>query len=173
MEQLSAIAFGVSLLGGVHDLLTKRIPNWLTFPAMALGLAAQLWFFSWAGLLDGTLGLALGCALFFPIYAFGYMGAGDVKLLMAIGAWIGWSGCWAVAVGSVLLGAAYALAEITLRGRLRAVIINTYLFLRSVLVPGLVAEKLKLDHGRKFAFGLCLSLSVAGWIYLRHAGRIV
>jgi Flp pilus assembly protein protease CpaA len=162
MEQLSAIAFGVSLLGGVHDLLTKRIPNWLTFPAMALGLAAQLWFFSWAGLLDGTLGLALG-----------YMGAGDVKLLMAIGAWIGWSGCWAVAVGSVLLGAAYALAEITLRGRLRAVIINTYLFLRSVLVPGLVAEKLKLDHGRKFAFGLCLSLSVAGWIYLRHAGRIV
>lgn len=170
MEELSRVAFAISLLGGVHDLLTTRIPNWLTFPAMAAGLAAQVYFFGLPGAGDSLLGVALGFALFYPIHAFGYMGAGDVKLLMAIGAWLGWHACWLVAAGSVVVGAIYALAEVIYRGRLLAVIKNTLQFLRSVLVPGLVVEKLKLDHSRKFAFGLCLTISVAGWIYLRHAG---
>jgi prepilin peptidase CpaA len=172
MEQLGAAAFGISLFGGVHDLLTRRIPNWLTFPAMVLGIAMQGWIFGWAGGLDSVLGIALGFALFFPIHAFGYMGAGDVKLLMAVGAWLGWQNCLQVAVGSIVIGAAYALVEILWRGRFLAVVKNTYFFLRSVLVPGLVVEKLKLDESRKFAFGICIALAVAGLIYLRHAGRL-
>jgi prepilin peptidase CpaA len=172
MEQLSAAAFAVSLLGGVHDLLTRRIPNWLTFPAMLIGVGAQAWVFGWAGALDGTLGLLLGFALYFPIYAFGYMGAGDVKLLMAVGAWLGWSGCFYVAVGAVLIGAAYALVEVAYRGRLLAVAVNIFKFLRALLLPGLVPEKLRLDESRKFAFGICLALAVAGVIFLRHSGRL-
>jgi prepilin peptidase CpaA len=172
MEQLSAAAFAVSLLGGVNDLLTRKIPNWLTFTAMAVGLAAQAWLMGTPGLLDGALGLGLGFALFFPVYALGYMGAGDVKLLMAVGAWVGWSDCLKIAVGSIVIGAAYALIEITLRGRLPAVIRSTYSFLRALLVPGLVAEKLKLDENRKFAFGICVALAVAGLIMLRHQGRV-
>lgn len=170
MEELSRVAFAISLFGGVHDLLTKRIPNWLTFPAMIAGVAAQFYFLGFPGFGDSLLGVALGFALFFPIHAFGYMGAGDVKLLMAVGAWLGWHACWSVAAGAVVVGAIYALAEVIYRGRLLAVVKNTYQFLRSILVPGLVAEKLKLDHSRKFAFGLCISISVAGWIYLKHAG---
>lgn len=173
MEQLGAAAFAVSLMGGVHDLFTRKIPNWLTFPAMALGLMAQGWLLGWPGALDGTLGLLLGFALFFPIHAFGYMGAGDVKLLMAVGAWMGWAACLKVAVGAVLVGALYALLEITWRGRLTAVVKNTYSFLRALFVPGLVAEKLRLDESRKFAFGICLAISVAGVIYLRHSGRLL
>lgn len=177
MEQLSgalsSAAFAVSLLGGVHDLLTRRIPNWLTFPAAALGLAAQAWLAGWAGLLDGTLGFLLGFALFFPIYLFGHMGAGDVKLQMAVGAWLGWWLALHVAVGAVLIGAAYALVEIIFRGRLVAVIRNTYSFLRALLVPGLEVEKLKVDEKRKFAFGICIAGAVAGVIWCVHTGRIV
>lgn len=176
MEQLSgtlsSAAFAISVLGGVHDLLTRRIPNWLTFPAAALGLAAQVWLAGFAGLLDGFLGLLLGFALFFPIYLFGHMGAGDVKLQMAVGAWLGWWLGLHVAVGAVILGAAYALVEIVFRGRLVAVVKNTYSFLRALLVPGLVVEKLKVDEKRKFAFGICIAGAVGVVIWMRHAGRL-
>ena len=174
MEQLtlSSAAFAISLVGGVHDLLTRRIPNWLTFPAAAAGLALQVWLAGWAGLLDGVLGFLLGFALFFPIYLFGHMGAGDVKLQMAVGAWMGWWLALHVAVGAVVLGAGYALLEIIYRGRLVAVIKNTYSFLRALFVPGLVPEKLKVDEKRKFAFGICIAGAVAGVIWMRNTGRL-
>lgn len=175
MEQLEALgsaAFAVSLIGGTHDLLSRRIPNWLTFPAMGLGLAAQLWLLGWPGLLNGFLGLALGFALFFPVHAAGYMGAGDVKLQMAVGSWMGWWLALHVALGAVLAGGCFALLEVTFRGRLAAVARNGYSFLRALLVPGLVAERLKVDESRKFAFGACIAVAVAGVIYLRHAGRL-
>lgn len=172
MEQLSAAAFAISLVGGVHDLFTRRIPNWLTFPALLLGIAAQFYFNGLAGGGDAVLGALLGFGLFFPIHLFGYMGAGDVKLLMAIGAWVGWKECWQVAVLAVIIGASYALVEIVYRGRLKAVVLSTYSFLRALFLPGLVAEPLKLDKTRHFAFGICLSLAVGGVIYLRHSGRL-
>jgi Flp pilus assembly protein protease CpaA len=173
MDQLSSAAFAFALVGGVHDLLTRKIPNWVTFTGVALGLMAQFWLLGFPGLLDGFLGFALGFALYFPIYAFGYMGAGDVKLLMAVGAWIGWRGCLYVAAGAVVIGAVYALGEIIYRGRLLAVVKNTYSFLRALFVPGLLPEKLKLDHSRKFAFGICIAGAVALLIYLRHSGRLI
>lgn len=172
LTSFGAIAFFVSLLGGIHDLLTRRIPNWLTFPAMLAALAAQGWYFGVGGLANGVLGLALGFVLYFPIHALGHMGAGDVKLLMAVGAWLGWRDCVSVAVGAILLGAAFAFGEILWRGRLLVVCANTYSFLRALFVPGLVAEKLKVDESRKFAFGLCVAGAVVGLIYLRQSGRM-
>lgn len=172
MEQLSSAAFAIGLLGGVHDLLTRRIPNWLTFPAMIAGLAAQLWFAGWAGLLSGVLGVAVGFALFFPIYASSYMGAGDVKLQMAVGAWMGWWLCLYVAFGAVMIGGAYALIEVIFRGRFTAVFRNGFSFLRALLVPGLVAEPLRVDKNRKFAFGVCIAAAVALVIFLQHEGRL-
>lgn len=172
MEQLSSAAFAIGLIGGVHDLLTRKIPNWLTFPAMLLGLVAQFWFVGWGGMLSGVLGVLVGFALFFPIYASGYMGAGDVKLQMAVGAWMGWWLCLHVAFGAVMLGGAYALLEVIFRGRFLAVFRNGYSFLRALLVPGLVAEPLRVDHARKFAFGICIAASVAVVILLRHEGRL-
>lgn len=172
MDKLNAAAFAIALLGGMHDLFTKRIPNWLTFPAMILGLFAQFWFFGLAGVGDGLLAVLLAFAVFFPVHFFGYMGAGDVKLLMAVGAWVGWHLCLYVAGLSVVIGGAYAFFEIIFRGRLLAVALSTYSFLRAIFVPGLVAEKLRLDENRKFAFGICIAGGVAGVIYLHHSGAI-
>ena len=170
MEQLSAIALAIALVGGMHDLLTKKIPNWLTLPAMALGLLAQIWLGGWMGGLQALAGVAVAFALYFPVHFLGYMGAGDVKLLMAVGAWLGGRDCLHVAALAIVLGAAYALVEIIWHRRLLAVIRATYSFLRSIFVPVLVVEKLRLDENRKFAFGICVAGGVAGMIYLRHSG---
>ncbi len=91
----------------IIDVLTQKIPNWLTLPCMAAGLALNFFFFGLAGLLSGTEGLAVGFGLLFLVYRLGGMGAGDVKLLAAVGAFVGpqlvfYSFIWMALVGGVL-----------------------------------------------------------------------
>lgn len=71
------------------DLKTRRIPNYLTFGAALIGLAYGLIFGGWTGLADSFLGLLLGFSLLLLPYLWGGMGAGDVKALAALGAWLG------------------------------------------------------------------------------------
>lgn len=71
------------------DVKTKRIPNYLTLGSALAGLAYQLWFHGWAGMADGVLGIGLGFALIIFFYLRGGLGAGDVKALAALGAWLG------------------------------------------------------------------------------------
>ena len=76
-----------ALSGGacVWDLRTRRIPNALTFPAAAAGLALALAEGGWPGGGWALAGLLAGGALFLPFVIFGYVGAGDLKLLAAAG----------------------------------------------------------------------------------------
>ncbi len=71
------------------DLRTRRIPNYLTVGTAITGLAYNLAMRGWGGLWDGVLGLILGFALLIIPYIWGGMGAGDVKALAALGAWLG------------------------------------------------------------------------------------
>ena len=98
------------------DWRDHRVPNLITLPLAAAGLIAQVLFAlhlggSWwwtpdqgqiaYGLGAGLAGWALGIAVLLPIYAMRAMGAGDVKLIAAIGAWFGWK----LVLGGFILGA--------------------------------------------------------------------
>ncbi|NQT13444.1 MAG: prepilin peptidase [Planctomycetes bacterium] len=92
-----------------------KVPNWLTFPMIISGWVASAIFFGWAGLGWSLMGTAVGLGLLLPAYAIGGMGAGDVKLLAGVGAWVGVSNTfWAFAV-SVVVGAIIALAMVVYR----------------------------------------------------------
>jgi prepilin peptidase CpaA len=71
------------------DLRSRRIPNWLVVPFMAIGIVASTWLHGWHGLGQSFGGLGLGILLFGFLFWMGGMGAGDVKLAAAIGTWIG------------------------------------------------------------------------------------
>lgn len=99
-----AAAVGAAL----YDLREGRVPNWLTFGAMALGLLLRP-----VGVLPGGISSAVGGALlgftFFCIpYSLGLMGAGDVKLLMAFGALGGPFFCIKTCLYGSILGGAFA-----------------------------------------------------------------
>jgi prepilin peptidase CpaA len=71
------------------DLRNRRIPNWLVLPFLVAGIAASTWLHGWHGLGQSFSGLGLGLLLYGFLFWMGGMGAGDVKLAAAIGAWIG------------------------------------------------------------------------------------
>lgn len=170
MDKLNTVAFALSLFGGVYDLFTRRVPNWLTFSGILAGILVQVLLLGLSGLWAALGGTAVGFALFFPIFFFHYMGAGDVKLLMLVGAWTSFSFCWKVAVIAVIVGALYALLDVLLRGRLVAVFRALYRFLFTLFVPELAAEPLKIDKERKFSFGICIAIAVAVNVIMQHEG---
>jgi prepilin peptidase CpaA len=71
------------------DLRNRRIPNWLVLPFMLAGIAVSGWLHGWHGIGQSFAGLGLGVLIYGFLFWLGGMGAGDVKLCAAIGAWIG------------------------------------------------------------------------------------
>lgn len=72
------------------EIKEKRIPNWLTFPSMAIGLLCG-YFPGGIPFGSALVGLVLGFGVFFIFFLFGGMGGGDVKLMGAVGALLGHS----------------------------------------------------------------------------------
>lgn len=79
----------VLAIATVTDLRSRRIPNWLVLPFMAAGIGVSAVSHGWHGIAQSLMGLALGAFLFGVLCWLGGMGMGDVKLIAAIGAWIG------------------------------------------------------------------------------------
>jgi len=172
MVELTSISFGIALFGGIYDLFTRRIPNWLTFPSMILGISAQAFYFGWQGVGNSLLGITVGFLLLIPIYFLKFMGAGDVKLLMVIGAWSSALFCLYVVIAAIFLGGVYAICDVIVAQRFTIVLRAGYRFVRSLFVPVLVVEIPALDKERKFSFGIYLAIAVAIVIWLQHSGRL-
>src|ERR1035438_9508294 len=71
------------------DLRSRRIPNWLVLPFLFAGIVVSAWLHGWNGVGQSFGGLGLGVLIYGFLFWMGGMGAGDVKLAAAIGAWIG------------------------------------------------------------------------------------
>jgi prepilin peptidase CpaA len=111
----------ILVVAAVIDGIKLKVPNWITFPMIIGGwiysatcVAGYPW---WEGLLYSFAGTAVGLALLLPAYAIGGMGAGDVKLLAGIGAWI-WSKdtCYAFAISAVVGGVIAIIMVLLKRG---------------------------------------------------------
>jgi prepilin peptidase CpaA len=105
---LGPILLMVLLMAVIMDLRSSRIPNWLTFPAMGFALAGHAWLGGIHGGLFSLAGLATGLGVFFIIYLAGGIGAGDVKLMAAIGALVGVYGVVSCAWLAMVIGGVYA-----------------------------------------------------------------
>src|SRR4029079_1621319 len=78
----------VLIVAAVIDGFELKVPNWVTFPFIIGGWVFSFAVFGWEGLGWSLLGTVVGLALLMPAYAIGGMGAGDVKLLAGVGAWV-------------------------------------------------------------------------------------
>jgi prepilin peptidase CpaA len=113
----------------VCDIRTRRVPNALTFSAAGLGVAYAALSGGWPAVSDSLAGLLVGLALFLPIFALGGMGAGDVKLLGTIGAWVGPWTVLSVALYGSLAGGVLAVGVALAHGYLGRALRNLWMAL--------------------------------------------
>ena len=160
----------VALAAVVCDLRSRRIPNALTIGAAAVAFAMHGALGGWSGLLLALAGWVVGFALFFPLFALGGMGAGDVKLLAATGAWLGpWGALWtalygAVAGGVMALGASLARGYTTRAFRNLGNLVQTW-FLGGIRpVEGVTLES---SVGPRLPYALPIAAGVMATLWTR------
>ena len=107
--------FCLLITATVFDVRYRKIPNILTFPAMLAGLAYYTLTRGGAGLLFSLGGLATGLAVLFILFLMGAMGAGDAKLMGAIGALSGTHAVLNSVLFTLVAGGVYALILLLFR----------------------------------------------------------
>ncbi|MFB3855365.1 MAG: prepilin peptidase [Vicinamibacterales bacterium] len=158
------------LAASVSDVRTRRIPNLLTIGVALAGLVFHLVFGGFAGIGNACLGWAVGAALFFPLFALGGMGGGDVKMLAAIGAWVGpaaaaWTALYAAIAGGVL-----AILVGLFHGYLKTAFVNIWQMLLTWWFAGVrPVPSLTLDDARgpRLAYALPISVGAMVTLWLR------
>ncbi|MBZ5625906.1 MAG: A24 family peptidase [Acidobacteriia bacterium] len=150
------------LIAAVYDVRYRRIPNWLTAGGVLIGLAMNTFLSGWPGqgtfLHDGWPGLRLGLVGFgiafavnFVMYLLHFRGAGDVKLMAAIGATVGWANWFGIFLLSAIVAGLLSLIVVFARKRAKTTFWNvTFLIseLASGRAPHLKREELDVSSGK-------------------------
>jgi Flp pilus assembly protein protease CpaA len=106
------------LIAFIYDATTKRIPNWLSLLLIISGLSWNYFSAQGLGLKESSLGLLIGLLLMLPGYVFASMGAGDAKLMAAIGSVVGFKQVLYVALYSYIVMLVIAVLFIIVKGDL-------------------------------------------------------
>lgn len=160
-------------VAAIYDIRFRRIPNWLVLAGIfagfiwnvysapgGAGLGAQVG----SGLGRAAIGLGLGFILYFPLYLLRARGAGDVKLLAAVGCIVGAGNCFWVFLLTAVLGGLIALVLLLFKGRVRHTFFNVGWIMKDILTlkaPYKSNEELdvtttkgmRLPHGAMIAVG--------------------
>ncbi|MCY2994248.1 MAG: prepilin peptidase [Planctomycetota bacterium] len=109
----------VLVVAAVIDGVKLKVPNWITFALVISGWIYSPLAFGWEGLMWSLGGTLLGLALLLPAYAIGGMGAGDVKLLAGVGAWVHPTHTMYAFCATAIIGAVIAVIQAWWLGGLR------------------------------------------------------
>jgi prepilin peptidase CpaA len=173
-QLLPLVAGLVGVIAGVTDWRWRRIPNWLTVPAAAIGLVVNIAASGWQGAKSSLLGLGLGLLLLLPFVFIRALGAGDWKLAGAIGAIVGPSQLLLVLGGSVLIAGLMALVLVIHKGRFLRTLRNMGTIVVRLLTghPGDPSVSLDNPESLKVPFGVAMAMAVVVLVGQRIAQQV-
>lgn len=165
------VLLAIVLPGGYFDFRFRRIPNWLTVSGLAAGLAVNATLFGLAGLKGSVEGFGLALLIYIPLYLLRGMGAGDVKMMAAVGAIVGPANWLLVFLATCLLGGVAAVIAVLARKRFRQTWFNVQTMLGSLARfeapyssnPELdirASQALRLPHGVVIAGGAVICIAI-------------
>lgn len=171
-----AILAAVLVVAAICDLRRGTVPNWLTYPAILLGLALGLaegyakadlgGVFS-----DRILGFGLGFGVLFVAYLMGGMGGGDVKLMAAVGAFLGWRDTLDVVFYSFLVAVVMGLVIMVWKGEVWVVARRLLVAVRILSLPTAKLNEAVPANSRVVPFGFAVCLATMWFLTERLAGR--
>ena len=170
------VVIGVSLVAAVFDLRERRIPNALTMPLLLAGLIRAIWLGRLLGLADAAAACFLLAMPFVLLFVFAGGGAGDAKLMGAIGAWLGLAQgmrvLLCVAAAGIVLAAAKAVMQRRSRVVLTNVFVSVYTFMLSALCHK-TKQYIADQDGAEQPYGLTIPYGVAIFAGVCAAGAII
>ncbi|WP_256449078.1 A24 family peptidase [Marinobacterium weihaiense] len=151
----TALLILVLMLAVILDWRFNKIPNWLTLCLLGIGLALNYLLLPTSAVHFGLQGVGIGLLFLLPFYLTGGMGAGDVKLMAAIGSFIGPSAVLMAAAFSLVIGGCVAVYMILRSGELVS-LYRRYLVMVTTrtLIPAEVGSVAR----RRFPFSLSIVL---------------
>ena len=163
----------ILIAAAVNDLRFQKIPNLLTYPAMAVALGCHVVMNGLDGLLFSAGGLALGIAVLILPYLMGGMGAGDAKLMGAVGAILGAKGVFIAFLFTAITGGVYALILILIKRQhfkgfftRQAATLKTFIYTKQFIpISGDSNEKKP-----KLCYGIAIALGTLFSVFLEFSG---
>jgi prepilin peptidase CpaA len=165
---LKATLLAIVIFAGISDLRSRRIPNWLSVSGAVLGILLNTLLLP-HGWLKALIGLGCALVVYLPLYMIRGMGAGDVKLMGAVGALAGPMNWLAIFLATALIAGAASLTVIILRRRVGQTAHNLSVIVSSLLHRQMPVARdcqlqinnsnaLRMPHGAFIASGAMLFL---------------
>jgi prepilin peptidase CpaA len=154
-------ALALALIAGWTDWRSRRIPNWLTVPGLAVGILVNVLAHGWVGVKISFLGAGLGLLVLLPFVFLRSLGAGDWKMAGALGAMVGWEDLTNLLIGSIFVAGIMALALVIYKRRFRQTMRNIWGMLRSLGMLHMPGAEVTLDNPEslKVPYGVALALT--------------
>jgi prepilin peptidase CpaA len=173
---VSAGAVGVAGWAGWLDWQSRKIPNRLTIPALLFGLAVSVALWGWPGAKTALEGAGISLGVLLPFVVMRGLGAGDWKLMGALGAFLGPQRAIVVLLGTVLIAGMLAVVEMIRQGKVLETASNLWLLLvaYSTFHVG-SARDITLENPRllKIPFGVAAALSTGLFFIGLSATRLL
>lgn len=161
-ETIWVLAGFLALWAGGMDWRYRRIPNWLTVPGLLAGIAVNSIVGGWPGAQMSLLGAGLGLLLLLPLVLVKALGAGDWKLIGALGACLGPTRLIALLISSMFVAGVMAIGLIVYKGRIRESARNMARMLGAFATFHLPGREVSLDNpdSVKIPFGVAVAVTV-------------
>lgn len=173
---ISASAMGVAGWAGSLDWRIRKIPNWLTVPALLLGLTLSGVLGKWPGLKLSLEGAGISLGVLLPFVLMRGLGAGDWKLMGALGAFLGPQRVIVVLLGTVLIAGIMSIVEVVRQRMVLQTLKNLWIvFLAYSTFHVNNARAITLDNPGllKIPFGVAAALSTGSFFVIISALRFL
>jgi prepilin peptidase CpaA len=174
---LTILALAFAIWAGWIDWRTRRIPNRLTVPALLLGILANTAAWGWPGTKSALEGAGIGLAVLLPFVLLRGLGAGDWKLMGALGGILGPQKFVVVLIGTVFIAGIFAVVQMLRARRVKQTLANTVVLLTAFATFGLrpTREDISLDNPGLMAqpFGVAAALAMSLFFCAQSVLRFV